>query len=71
MARVSDHYGALQGRNKAEVRATYGDQQFMAWRRGDEASAELTVPNAVPLVYELDASLRPLTRELAPSRRPG
>ena len=27
------HYGALQGKNKAEVRAAYGDAQFMAWRR--------------------------------------
>jgi len=27
------HYGALQGKNKAQTRAEYGDQQFMAWRR--------------------------------------
>ncbi len=27
------HYGALQGRNKAQVRAEYGEQRFMAWRR--------------------------------------
>jgi 2,3-bisphosphoglycerate-dependent phosphoglycerate mutase len=27
------HYGALQGRNKAQTRAEYGDEQFMAWRR--------------------------------------
>ncbi|HVQ91978.1 MAG TPA: phosphoglyceromutase [Mycobacteriales bacterium] len=27
------HYGALQGKNKAEVRAAYGDEQFMTWRR--------------------------------------
>jgi 2,3-bisphosphoglycerate-dependent phosphoglycerate mutase len=27
------HYGALQGRNKAEVRQEYGEQQFAAWRR--------------------------------------
>ncbi len=137
----SNHYGALQGRNKAEVQAAYGEQQLMAWRRGydvrppllapgapysqfddpryavlppearprgeslrdvtarllpywydaivpdlrsgarvlvvshgntlrtlikhlesvsDEASASLAVPNAVPLLYELDASLRPV-----------
>jgi len=29
----SNHYGVLQGRNKEEVRAEYGDEQFMAWRR--------------------------------------
>ncbi|MGP4058026.1 phosphoglyceromutase [Mycobacterium sp. 4D054] len=27
------HYGALQGLNKAEVKAKYGEEQFMAWRR--------------------------------------
>ena len=27
------HYGGLQGKNKAQVRAEYGDEQFMAWRR--------------------------------------
>jgi 2,3-bisphosphoglycerate-dependent phosphoglycerate mutase len=29
----SNHYGALQGRDKAEVRAEAGERQFMAWRR--------------------------------------
>ena len=29
----SNHYGALQGRNKAEVRAESGERQYMAWRR--------------------------------------
>ena len=27
------HYGALQGLDKAETRARYGEEQFMAWRR--------------------------------------
>lgn len=27
------HYGDLQGRDKAEIRARFGDEQFMAWRR--------------------------------------
>lgn len=27
------HYGALQGRNKAEVMAEFGHEQFMIWRR--------------------------------------
>jgi len=27
------HYGALQGLNKAEIKAQYGDEQFMTWRR--------------------------------------
>ncbi|WP_153396154.1 phosphoglyceromutase [Ornithinicoccus halotolerans] len=28
------HYGALQGLNKAQTREKYGEEQFMAWRRG-------------------------------------
>jgi 2,3-bisphosphoglycerate-dependent phosphoglycerate mutase len=27
------HYGALQGKDKAQVRAEFGDDQFMLWRR--------------------------------------
>jgi 2,3-bisphosphoglycerate-dependent phosphoglycerate mutase len=27
------HYGALQGKNKAQVRVEFGDEQFMLWRR--------------------------------------
>jgi 2,3-bisphosphoglycerate-dependent phosphoglycerate mutase len=27
------HYGALQGKDKAQTRAEFGDEQFMAWRR--------------------------------------
>ncbi|HZE38320.1 MAG TPA: phosphoglyceromutase [Stackebrandtia sp.] len=27
------HYGALQGKNKAETLAAYGEEQFMTWRR--------------------------------------
>ncbi|MBQ0987814.1 phosphoglyceromutase [Streptomyces sp. F63] len=27
------HYGALQGKDKAQVRAEFGEEQFMLWRR--------------------------------------
>ncbi|MVU83608.1 phosphoglyceromutase [Nocardia sp. ET3-3] len=27
------HYGALQGKNKAEIKEQYGNEQFMLWRR--------------------------------------
>lgn len=27
------HYGALQGKNKAQTREEYGEEQFMLWRR--------------------------------------
>lgn len=31
------HYGALQGLNKAETAATYGDEQVLMWRRSFDA----------------------------------
>ncbi len=27
------HYGALQGKNKSQIREEYGDEKFMLWRR--------------------------------------
>jgi 2,3-bisphosphoglycerate-dependent phosphoglycerate mutase len=27
------HYGALQGKDKAQIRAEYGEEQYMLWRR--------------------------------------
>ncbi|MFT8357957.1 phosphoglyceromutase [Bifidobacterium aquikefiri] len=27
------HYGALQGKDKSQIREKYGDEQFMTWRR--------------------------------------
>jgi 2,3-bisphosphoglycerate-dependent phosphoglycerate mutase len=42
----SNHYGALQGRRKAEVRAAYGEEQYMAWRRGYDARPPLLEPGA-------------------------
>jgi 2,3-bisphosphoglycerate-dependent phosphoglycerate mutase len=39
------HYGALQGKDKAAVRAEFGDEQFMLWRR----SYDVPPP---PLPYE-------------------
>ena len=32
------HYGALQGRNKAQVLEEYGERQFMGWRRSYDAT---------------------------------
>lgn len=34
----SNHYGALQGRDKAEVLAEVGHRQFMAWRRSSDVA---------------------------------
>ena len=40
------HYGALQGLNKAETAARYGEEQVKIWR--------VNIPTGVPLVYEFD-----------------
>jgi 2,3-bisphosphoglycerate-dependent phosphoglycerate mutase len=32
------HYGALQGKNKAQVREEFGEDQFMVWRRSYDTS---------------------------------
>jgi 2,3-bisphosphoglycerate-dependent phosphoglycerate mutase len=41
------HYGALQGLNKAETAAKYGDAQVKIWRRSYD----------IPLAVSLDLSL--------------
>ncbi|MBV9096407.1 MAG: 2,3-bisphosphoglycerate-dependent phosphoglycerate mutase [Streptosporangiaceae bacterium] len=40
------HYGALQGRSKAEVLEEYGERQFMAWRRSYHAAPPPLGPDA-------------------------
>ncbi len=42
----SNHYGALQGRDKSEVLAEYGQRQFTAWRRGWDARPPELAPDA-------------------------
>ncbi len=44
------HYGALQGLNKAETAAQYGDAQVMTWRRSYD-----TPPDALPAGDARDA----------------
>ena len=60
------HYGDLQGLNKDEVLAQYGEEQFVQWRRGYDTpppngeSLKDTVARALPY---FDAEIRPrLTR---------
>jgi 2,3-bisphosphoglycerate-dependent phosphoglycerate mutase len=40
------HYGALQGRNKAEVLEEFGEQQFRLWRRSYEVPPPLLAADA-------------------------
>jgi len=69
----SNHYGALQGRSKAEVRAEAGDEQFTAWRRGFRVRPPLGEPDDDPRYAALPPDARPrgeslhdVTRRLLP-----
>jgi 2,3-bisphosphoglycerate-dependent phosphoglycerate mutase len=55
----SNHYGALQGRGKAEVRAEAGDEQFTAWRRGFRVRPPLGEPDDDPRYAALPPNARP------------
>jgi 2,3-bisphosphoglycerate-dependent phosphoglycerate mutase len=59
------HYGALQGRNKAQMREEYGDQQVTAWRRSYAA----TPPPISPAAWELHLG-DPRYQLLPPEVRP-
>jgi len=64
------HYGALQGLNKAEMAAKYGEEQVFIWRRSyDVQPPALTksderYPGYDPRYKELDARDIPLTESL-------
>jgi 2,3-bisphosphoglycerate-dependent phosphoglycerate mutase len=61
------HYGALQGKDKAQVRETYGDEQFLAWRRSYDvpppplAEPEVRAQAADPRYAALAPDLIPST----------
>jgi 2,3-bisphosphoglycerate-dependent phosphoglycerate mutase len=59
------HYGALQGRDRAQVRAEFGDEQFMLWRRSYDVP-----PPPVPEGDEMDQSGDPRYAGLPPEARP-
>jgi 2,3-bisphosphoglycerate-dependent phosphoglycerate mutase len=61
----SNHYGALQGRGKAEVRAEAGPAQFMAWRRGFRVRPPLGEPDNDPRYAALPPDARPRGESLA------
>lgn len=48
------HYGALQGKNKKEIRDEYGDDQFMLWRRSYD-----TPPPAIEMGSEFSQDTDP------------
>ena len=55
----SNHYGALQGRSKAEVRAEAGHELFMAWRRGFHVRPPVGEPDDDPRYAALAPDARP------------
>jgi 2,3-bisphosphoglycerate-dependent phosphoglycerate mutase len=65
------HYGDLQGKNKAEIKATFGDEQLMRWRRSyDTPPPELSPDNPTsvaddPRYRDLDPADIPTTECLA------
>ncbi|MCA1657172.1 MAG: 2,3-bisphosphoglycerate-dependent phosphoglycerate mutase, partial [Actinobacteria bacterium] len=59
------HYGALQGKDKAQVRAEFGDEQFMLWRRSYD-----TPPPPLPADSELSQHREPRYAALPPELRP-
>ena len=60
----SNHYGALQGRNKSEVRAEAGEEQFMLWRRGFRVRPPRGEPDDDPRYAALPPDARPLGESL-------
>ena len=59
------HYGALQGRDKAEVRQRYGDEQYMRWRRSYDVPPP-PIPDDDPLSAARDPRYSGLPPELLP-----
>ena len=59
------HYGDLQGKNKAEIRAQFGDEKLQAWRRSyDTPPPALTPDNPTSVADD------PRYRDLAPGDIP-
>ena len=59
------HYGALQGKNKKETLDTYGEEQFMLWRRSYD-----TPPPPIDPEDEFAQTHDPRYARLAPEERP-
>lgn len=64
------HYGALQGLNKAETAAKYGDEQVLVWRRSYATPPPVLAPDDPrhprfdPCYEDLDETLLPASEAL-------
>ena len=59
------HYGALQGKDKAQTRIEFGDDQFMLWRRSYDVPPP-PIPDDDPLSQVGDPRYTALPSELLP-----
>src|SRR5260370_39175947 len=59
------HYGALQGKDKAQTRQQYGDEQFMIWRRSYDIPPP-PLPDDDPLSQAAEPRYAQLPAELLP-----
>jgi 2,3-bisphosphoglycerate-dependent phosphoglycerate mutase len=59
------HYGALQGKDKAQTRQEFGDEQFMIWRRSYDVPPP-PIADDDPLSQAGDARYATLPPELMP-----
>ena len=59
------HYGALQGKSKAQTRQEFGDEQFMLWRRSYDVPPP-PLPDDDPLSQAHDPRYAHLPYELRP-----
>jgi len=59
------HYGALQGKDKAQTREEFGDEQFMLWRRSYDVPPP-PLPDEDPLSQVGDSRYAVLPPELMP-----
>lgn len=63
------HYGALQGKEKAEILAQYGAEQFMTWRRSFDVSPPPIEENSIyqsndKIYNNVDPSVLPKTESI-------
>jgi 2,3-bisphosphoglycerate-dependent phosphoglycerate mutase len=59
------HYGALQGKDKAQTREEFGDEQFMTWRRSYDVPPP-PIADDDPLSQARDSRYEMLPPELMP-----
>jgi 2,3-bisphosphoglycerate-dependent phosphoglycerate mutase len=58
------HYGALQGLNKAETAAQYGEEQVLIWRRSFDIPPGAIEENEIPTLHIDALDLRNYRRRL-------